>query len=412
MQGFFSKSTLLRSTKPKSNFAQCGSCGLYKTCSSPKMKVRGKGRRKILIVLDMPEERDDMYGKPLSGKIGRVVREKFQYHGLDVFEDCWVTYSIICYNGERAPDPKQVNYCEPNLRKTIKQLNPISVFLLGDTAIRSVISEAWNKKVGDKAKAFYGQKIPYQTTNTWLLPIASASWIVANRRLETKANPVVEKLFDRQLESALSVIDERPWDVVPDYKSKVEVCLDPREVRSIIKQQLKRSEFSAFDYETNMLKPDCKKSKLVSNAICYDGERTIAYPMLNGMIKATQAYLRSPSKKIASNLKFEERWSRAFLNTRVRNWYWDTMIAGHVLDRKKGAASVKFQAFVLLGIPIWNKHIEPLLGSEEDDGGYSVNQIDEIDMLDLLIYDGLDAIVEYLVAEKQIQNYNNGYIPS
>jgi len=36
--------------------------------------------------------------------------------------------------------------------------------------------------------------------------------------------------------------------------------------------------------------------------------------------------LRTQSKKVAHNIKFEDVWSRVILNTTPRNWHWDTML--------------------------------------------------------------------------------------
>jgi len=109
---------------------------------------------------------------------------------------------------------------------------------------------------------------------------------------------------------------------------------------------------------------------------------------------------KSPMPKIASNLKVEDRWTRAKLGHRVRNWYWDTMIAAHVLDNTPGITSIKFQAFVHLGQGDYDSHIKPFLKARKES---KFNRIHELDLNDLLLYGGLDSYLEYWVAMKQIR---------
>jgi len=85
---------------------------------------------------------------------------------------------------------------------------------------------------------------------------------------------------------------------------------------------------------------------------------------------------------------------------RVRNWYWDTMLASHVMDNRPGITSIKFQSFVLLGQSSYDDHIKKFFQSPK---GEERNQIDLIDMDDLLLYNGLDSLLQYKVGIKQME---------
>jgi len=112
--------------------------------------------------------------------------------------------------------------------------------------------------------------------------------------------------------------------------------------------------------------------------------------------------LKSSIGKIASNLKFEERWTRYFLKHRVRNWDWDTMLAAHVLNNATGITGLKFQAFVQLGQSQYDKHIEPYLKSSK---GQHLNRIREIPLKDLLVYNGMDSFLEIKLATLQKRRF-------
>jgi hypothetical protein len=161
---------------------------------------------------------------------------------------------------------------------------------------------------------------------------------------------------------------------------------------------------AAFDYETTMLKPDYSTAEIVCCSIAwanYSGVvKCIAFPYGKIVDESFRKFLKSPIPKIASNMKFEERWTRKVFGHGARNWRWDTMQAAHVLDNRPGITSVKFQAFVLLGFPIYDKHISKFLEGEST----TVNQIlTEVRPDQLLLYCGLDSLVEAKVAFLQAE---------
>jgi len=80
------------------------------------------------------------------------------------------------------------------------------------------------------------------------------------------------------------------------------------------------------------------------------------------------------------------------------------MLAAHCLDNRPGICSLKFQSLVKMGVPIYNRHLEPYLESHGD-GHY--NRIQEISHKDLLTYGGLDSLLEYKLM--RIQRKEMGY---
>jgi hypothetical protein len=135
--------------------------------------------------------------------------------------------------------------------------------------------------------------------------------------------------------------------------------------------------------------------------------RTIAYPWTLATAEATKNYWISKGRKRASNLKFEDRWTWVKLKVRVRNWYGDTMIMAHVLDNREGVTSIKFQAFVRLGAESYDDHIKKHLKSGK---GTDQNLAREnIDMVQLLTYCGLDSLLEYETLDDQILELRKQY---
>lgn len=392
---FFPESKSQAQQTPTPLLPQCGACGLYKKCKSPKMGVNGEGRRKILIVGEAPGANEDDQGVPFIGRAGKYLSEKLRKFDCDLRQDCWITNALICRPPDnKIDDPRAVEYCRPNLLRTLRELQPEVIFLLGSTAMESLLGHLWKEDFKPEFR-WRGQRIPNQRLNAWICPTWHPSYLL--RSQVGTDNEVVELLFEKHIRQGLE-LEGRPFDTVPDYRSQVEVILDGEQAVQRIQrfQQSKRP--VAVDYETNMLKPDGAKARIVTCALS-NGKDTISYPWHGKAKQATIDFLRSPVPKVAANAKFELRWTRAILKTRIRNIVWDTMLAAHVLDNRAEVSGLKFQAFAHLGQESYDEHIKPYLKGKE--GGNSPNRIRDIPLHDLLLYGGLDALLEWHLAQKQ-----------
>ena len=395
-KGFFSTSSFQNKEKIPTT-ARCGLCGLYKHCESPKMPPTGKGHKKILFVAEAPGMTEDEQNIQLVGQAGQLFRKYLRRAGIDLDKDCWKTNAIICRPKENeTPDKNKIIACRPNLMKTIKQYQPNVIVLLGKVAIHSLISVLW--KVDDGAVGKWaGYCIPCHNPNAWVIPTYHPSFL-----LRTK-NKALEKIFVRHLKMALKKSKSKPWKTIPNYKDEVEIIMNPAKAAREIKVMMAFGGPIAFDYETNCLKPDGEGPKIYSCSICWKGKNTIAYPWKGEAIEATSLLLKSPMPKIASNMKFEDRWTRAVLGHPVKKWWWDTMIAAHVLNYAPGVTGLKFQAFALLGAESYNDNVEPFFKSV---GKSKFNRIQDIDLKDLLLYNGLDSLLTFLVAEQQMKQFH------
>lgn len=399
MKGFFAGSRVA-SKAPAPTIPQCGACGLLKRCHSPKMPVSGEGRRGILVVGEAPGETEDRQGTQFVGKTGAHLRRVMRKVGIDLDQDCWKTNAIICRPpSNRTPTPNEIDYCRPNLNNTIKELQPKVIIPLGGAAVRAVIGPMWKSDVGSIGR-WVGWKIPSQQANAWVLPTWHPSYVV---RMDD--HPVINKFFEGHLRRAAK-IKRRPWQTVPNWEGDVKIIYEPDKAARWLDNCVQHGGGGvvAFDYETNMLKPDGPDARIVSASVAWgreEPEKTIAFPWAGAAVPAFKRLVASPIPKVAANMKFEDRWTRAAFGHRVRNWYWDTMVAAHVMDNRPDITGLKFQSFVLLGMPSFNDHIEPFLKSK---GDTNVNRIlKEVDLRDLLLYNGLDSLLEFRVAMRQMK---------
>jgi uracil-DNA glycosylase family 4 len=391
--GFFEATQTVSKGSPVSMIPKCGACGFYNRCESPKIPILGEGRRGVLIIGDEISDEDDAAGKHLSGEAGRVLSRSLALLGVSLERDCWRTSALIC-NASEPIKTKHVDYCRPNLMKAIQELEPRLIIPLGSLAVLSLLAPLWKGDTG-LIDQWAGWKIPLQKWNAWVCPTYHPAFVLNMK--DDREGPVARLWFDRHLEAAFNLVG-RPWEEVPDYRKQIRVILDPREAAAQIREWVDDGGAMAFDYETNRLRPDDADAEIVCASVCWRGRDTIAFPWAGEAVTAMSEFLRSSVPKVGANNKFEERWTRRILGHGVRNWAWDTMISAHHLDCRNGITSVKFQAFVRLGLEEWSWSVAPFLKATDDKG---VNKIHEIDMRTLLVYCGIDSLVEYLIAGQQ-----------
>lgn len=393
---FFKGSKLAQSKAPPPTMPQCGACGLHKKCITPKIGVNGEGRQGILILSEAPSQREDHEGELFMASTGKKLELGVAKAGMDLRADTWRYNAVICHPGETTVDAKIIDYCRPNLRSTIKQLNPRIIIPIGSAAITSLLGWLFRPNPGGPA-TWSGFHIPCQQLNTWIAPLWHPSFI------DQQDHKALDQYFNDYLVAALQ-LPGRPWETVPDYKKDVRVILNDDEAAHYLQKMIDHQRPIAFDYECNCLKPDWPEAHCVSAAVTWAGRRTIAFPMRAKAKETLGRLLRSPCPKIAANLKYEDRWTRMLYGHRVRNWYFDTMQGMHVVDNRKGINSVGFQGFALLGAPDYEDHIKPFLKSRDDS---KYNRIEtEIEISDLLLYNGLDALLEYKIAGRQMELLN------
>lgn len=216
-----------------------------------------------------------------------------------------------------------------------------------------------------------------------------------------ESDPILPTLFRTHLKKAFSLVGQTPRAYsIKELWDKVEIISSPRLARKRLADLAKKEGRLAFDYESNCIKPDKPKAKIFAASFCLNGEDTFTFMVENDeTLKAISPVLRSRRlAKIASNLKNEERWTLRMLGHPVAYWYHDTMLAAHTIDNRKDITGLKFQVFIYFGVPDYNKFVSSLLEASDHEG---YNKIHQIDSKDLMLYNGLDSLLEYMVMVEQ-----------
>lgn len=369
----------------------CSNCGLLDECRTPRMRTVGAGKRGILIVGDWPSDVDDMRGRPFSGRDGAFLRNELACVGIDMLEDCVLTYANRCRPRKGEPTDRQRAQCRKYLYRTIESMKPTKIIPLGSAAMKGLYGHR-DIEIGAIAK-WAGAQIPDQELGTWVLP----NWDIDYIRAVSKDNGAVLTWFRRVLRNAV----ERPDEFVfHHYDSDIKIVRDVRAIQELMRD-MEHAEVSAFDYETTGLKPYNEGHRIVSASVC-SGDIGYAFMMHDPEVKDSfRAYLRSESKKIAHHIKFEMLWSIVVFGQRVHNPYWDTMEAAHILDNRKGITGLKHQTFTNLGISEYESELKKYLCADKDVGANARNQIEKCPQSLLLNYGAQDALYTMRLYERQ-----------
>lgn len=403
--GFFSRSEVT-TRKPTPRLPQCGKCGLSTKCMSPVMPIAGLGKKSILIIGEAPGATEDKMGKPFIGDAGQRLQTELRSAGIDIFKDCWVTNALSCRPpNNKIEDKRQIEYCRPLVLKAIETLQPTTIILLGESAVRSVIGYLWKERIESMGQ-WAGWWIPCRRWNCWICPAYHPSFLLRQRE-----DPVANMMFRDHIRNAVKTADSPPYDEPQDplrLDKEIRVILDDREAAHQIENY--KDGAVAFDFETTTLKSQGPHAEIYCCSIS-DGENTISYPWYGKVIQATKEMLVDPNlKKIGWNAKFESNWCWAKLGIRVRGWVWDGMIATHALDTRPSITSLKFQAFIRYGIENYALSVEEYLKSK-DDRGNSPNRIKEAGLRQVLEYCGQDSLLEYRIGVDQQKEFEEHEAP-
>jgi len=407
MKGFFSEEDIKTDINPKSP-QSCASCGLYKDCETPNMKPYGNFNKKVMIIGEFPEARDDRAGKPFQGRKGRRLERAFKQFGFDIFEDAININSVLCAP-ENLPTPNETYCCRAKVLKYIKQYKPKLIVLLGSFALKSIIGHIWKKGLGEVGK-WRGFHIPDRSLKAWVCPIYDPYFV--EHKEEKNGDNLAQLIWEQDIRAIVKQI-EIPFPRFKKEEDRITYINKPKELKSIL-QKLINAPLLSFDYETTGLKPHLEEQKIVSVSACI-GHDCYAWMNTPIMQKLFNRVLASKVPKTAHNLQFEDIWSDVKMGQVVHNWVWCSMNNAHILDNRRGITSLKFQTYIEFGVADYDSHISPYLKSPPKEGANALNRIYEAIKIygekDILTYNGLDSIFGYDLTVKQMERiHGQGYL--
>lgn len=381
----------------------CLNCKARQCTKNPDLQIEGEYKKRILIVTSRPTQETDAKGVHLPGRERRYLSESLDNFGISLKRDCGIIHSVRCVGKSSAEASNtEIDACSRSTINKITELKPLLVFTVGTVALNSVFFSIFSQRSGGVHK-FRGWTVPIVSKNFWLSPLLDLSFVCD---MVSKGSSEYDVITQNDLAEGLRHLNKKmPDDIVKGIKI-VSVNESASELNRLIK--LNAGKWTAFDYETTGIKPHAEGHKIISMAAAFEKEGCIVFLVdkTNAeQMESIKKYLTTPKlKRIAHNMKFEHHWSVHFLGI-TPVWSWDTQLAAHMIDNRKGITSLKHQALLHFGIKGYEEDIKPFLSAGNSN---ALNNIEKLIKTRngadrLMTYNAIDAITTLHLAKIQVR---------
>lgn len=381
----------------------CVKCPFFNTDTGIKkcldIDYEGKGKKGILLLkgfLTYSEYIQKIYFDDESIFLKGFLRSL----GIKFHTDCYRTAAVKCYSQKKVTKAV-INHCRHNLFNLISKLKPKKIIVFDQFALNMLIGD----KVSISLESFSTSNwmnmiIPDQDLKTLICPVFNINFALSylpNKIFWRK--DAIKSFMLRKLENQFKNILNASFT---ETATKVEILDKKADIILLLNKIISEKYTIAFDYETTGKKPYDNPHKILCVSICYDNSISYSFDLKDlEVLNLFKYILKNPDiKKISHNLVFENLWSNRILQTDVNGWYFDTMIAAHVLDNSSGITGLKHQTYINFGIIGYDDSVKPYIKSE-DSKGSSMNRLEEMGQRELKIYCALDSLFCFRLYEKQ-----------
>ena len=183
--------------------AGCRGCHLWRGATQT---VFGEGlkRARLVLIGEMPGDREDRAGKPFVGPAGRELDKALEVVGIDR-ADAYVTNVVKHFKFEergrrrihQTPKRFEVEACEPWLREELALLRPEAVVLLGATAAKATMGASF-RITRERGQALESDLAPFVTATVHPSAILRAP--------DDEARQAERRAFTEDLRTAAGVL--------------------------------------------------------------------------------------------------------------------------------------------------------------------------------------------------------------
>jgi DNA polymerase-1 len=386
--GFFNRKEIESDEVKGGVFLTCTSCGLDKSCTNPKLGFTGKGSEKILLLGEINSPTDDRTATHWRGAGGGLLRKTLNEHGIDIDVDCWSLNVVRCYSKQATPH--QIDCCQRFISETISELKPRIVIAFGRVALQALFDDF---SITGEFATWRGFTIPNMKYNCWVCPTYPPKFIDNTKKQEQRL------VWERDIRNALQLGKLRTFP-----KEQITYIDD----LDVLRQLIKEGDTISIDFETTGLKPHAKGHEIVCASVSPNVNEAYAFeiPKKKSDLQPFLDILENPKiLKMAHNMKYEHTWARTIWGIEIQGWTWDSMLAAHVIDNRRGVVGLKFQAFTMLGATDYSSEIFRYIRSNDKDSN-SFNIVQELltspaGRRKLLKYCALDTIYQYRLSMLQ-----------
>ncbi|MFS0754750.1 UdgX family uracil-DNA binding protein [Noviherbaspirillum sp. 1P10PC] len=127
-----------------SELSQCRRCELWRNATQA-VPGAGPGQAALMLVGEQPGDQEDLAGLPFAGPAGKVLDDAMRQAGIER-QSAYLTNAVKHFKWEprgkrrihKTPAQREVDACNPWLRKELADVAPEVVVALGSTALRAL----------------------------------------------------------------------------------------------------------------------------------------------------------------------------------------------------------------------------------------------------------------------------------
>jgi len=140
----------------KTSVAACKACPLHEKRTQAVFGV-GDEKAEWLFIGEGPGAEEDAKGEPFVGQAGKLLDSMLASIGLKRGENVYIANVVKCRPpGNRNPEPREAQQCEPYLERQIALIRPKLIIALGKVAAQSLL------KADATISSMRGRSLDYQ----------------------------------------------------------------------------------------------------------------------------------------------------------------------------------------------------------------------------------------------------------
>lgn len=363
----------------------CKKCDLYRLSKVNCLSGVGPLSAQLVLVGEAPGVEEELYQTPFVGPSGKLLTRVLKELGIDRSE-VFIDNVVKCRPSaggqkNRTPTDEEIEACKTYLEETLSKLtNKKVIVALGTIALKFFAGVKNVSITTRRGREFFSEKY-----NCYIVPTFHPSFVLRSPRYES--------VFIGDLRKAVSLLtkSKEERDSLDELYKKFKLVRSLEELQELEKKILE-AKYVAIDVETTSL--EFWKSKLISIAFCFDESsaycidlRVLPEDKVRDFLQRTLE--REDIYVIGHNIKFDYVQLKAF-GVRIRNLFFDTMIAYHLIDENSTDKSLKSLAWTFTEYGGYEKVIED----------FDLDDESEIPVEKLYLYNCGDAYITYLIWKK------------
>lgn len=385
-----------------------------------KMPPSGIDEASIYILGEAPYSDEDRLGEPFVGKSGQILKEALLGNLTKLYDNfpklnkavkgMFRFNNVISCHPPKNRDPswQEIECCRQFKIEDIEKAKPTVIIGVGNIALKWMLDSTG-------IVGWRGRKVPVQigSHKCWFYPVAHPAFLMRKRQSGYGGKVLKsedEKVFERDILRIIKEHDKLPEPDVEDISKLYDgiITIDGSGGEKDLKlvkhylDKFSQKKYSAFDLETNQLRPYANNSLILTFSVCDENE-SVAFALehkqalwtreqKNKLYSYIESFLKSESRKIAHNLTFELEWMIHRYGKDIvpsPENYEDTMAQAYLIDTRKGTLNLEFLCQLYFGFKL------------KEFSDVSRKDLDKEELEKVLKYNALDSKYEYKLFMRQ-----------